>query len=118
MLETQGATDRVDGECGMQEKQEDSFTIKVPSVKKIKREVKKVQRKVMGQVDELTKPISKKLGFSEQVRLKKDGSFVTVVPQAPPGMPLFDTTPPSITRSLLGSRRTDTPRPGPCDSCI
>lgn len=67
------------------EKQEDSFTIKVPSVKKIKREVKKVQRKVMGQVDELTKPISKKLGFSEQVRLKKDGSFVTVVPQAPPG---------------------------------
>jgi len=90
------------------QKQEDSFTIKIPSVKKMKREVKKAQKKVLGQVDEMTKPISKKLGFNEQVRLNKDGSFVTIVPHVPPGhLPAF--SPPSTHPKLYCRRAPEPP---------
>ena len=47
-------------------------------VKKATRKAKKVASEVQGNV-------ARGLGFSEQVRVNKDGSFVTIVPRAPPG---------------------------------
>lgn len=51
------------------------------------------------------KELGSRVGFSEQVRVNKDGSFVTLVPRAPPGTPSIQVACDEASKALVGTYR-------------
>mmetsp|Transcript_22437 Transcript_22437/g.42735 ORF Transcript_22437/g.42735 Transcript_22437/m.42735 type:complete len:553 (-) Transcript_22437:262-1920(-) len=71
----------------------DAFTITIPSLTQIQKGATRTYKTVVKEADVRTRPVRQQLkelgsrvGFSEQVRVNKDGSFVTLVPRAPPAL--------------------------------